>query len=129
MQISGHLSVQSSSTFRSRKEETPIYLFRFKKIEQGQLLYPKICPLYFKTICFKRSPHNHRVLQLLKGTQGCIRQSLLLSNGLQIRVLSFSKEIGLPRPQVDFIVSHISQSSSMSSFKPHSAKLLSQLLK
>ena len=45
MQIYGHSSVQSSSTFRSRKADQPIYILRFKKIEQGQLLYPKIFPL------------------------------------------------------------------------------------
>ena len=53
MQISGHLSVQSSSTFRSRMADTPIELLRLKKIEQGQLLYPKICPHIFKAICLK----------------------------------------------------------------------------
>ena len=30
----------------------PIYILRYKKIEQGQLLYPKICPL----ISFKKIP-------------------------------------------------------------------------
>ena len=47
VQISGHSSVLSSSTFRSQKEDNPIYILRFKKIEQGQLLYPKIFPPIF----------------------------------------------------------------------------------
>ena len=47
VQISGHSSVQSSSTLRSRKAYQPIYILKFKKIEQGQLLYPKIFPLMF----------------------------------------------------------------------------------
>ena len=44
VQISGHSSFESSSTFRSRKADGPIYILRFKKIEQGSLLYPKIFP-------------------------------------------------------------------------------------
>ena len=47
VQISGHSSVQSSSTFGSRKERKLIYILGHKKIEQGQLLYPKIFPLIF----------------------------------------------------------------------------------
>ena len=50
VQISGHSSVQSSSTFGSRKARKPIYILRFKKIEQGQLLYPKIFPLMFSKV-------------------------------------------------------------------------------
>ena len=51
VQISGHSSVQSSSTFGSRKARKPIYILRSKKIEQGQLLYPKICPpIFFKVL-------------------------------------------------------------------------------
>ena len=42
VQISGHSSVQSSSTFGSRKACKPTYILRFKKIEQGKLFYPKI---------------------------------------------------------------------------------------
>src|SRR3954471_19591006 len=45
-QISWYSSVQSSSTFRYRLAHKPLYIFRFKKIEQGQLSYPKICPQY-----------------------------------------------------------------------------------
>src|SRR3954463_2266860 len=47
-QISWYSSVQSSSTFRYRLAYKPLYIFRFKIIEQGQLSYPKICPHYFK---------------------------------------------------------------------------------
>src|SRR3954463_5736973 len=43
-QISWYSSVQSSSTFRYRLAYKPLYIFRFKIIEQGQLSYPKICP-------------------------------------------------------------------------------------
>ena len=50
-QISGHSSVQSSSTFGLRKARQPICILRSKKIEQGQLLYPKICPPIFFKIC------------------------------------------------------------------------------
>ena len=50
VQISGHSSVQLSSTFGSRKARKPINILRFKKIEQGQLLYPKMCPLMFPMI-------------------------------------------------------------------------------
>ena len=47
VQIFGHSSVQSSSTFGLRKARQPICILRSKKIEQGQLLYPKICPPIF----------------------------------------------------------------------------------
>src|SRR3954467_8206776 len=46
-QISWYSSVQSSSTFRYRLAYKPLYIFRFKIIEQGQLSYPKIFPPYF----------------------------------------------------------------------------------
>src|SRR3954463_9363145 len=48
-QISWYSSVQSSSTFRYRLAYKPLYIFRFKIIEQGQLSYPKICPPHFYT--------------------------------------------------------------------------------
>ena len=57
VQISRHSSVQSSSTFRSRKADEPIYIFRFKKIEQGKLLYPKIFPPIFLNTWQVRSPN------------------------------------------------------------------------
>ena len=70
VQISGHSSVQLSSTFRSRKEDKPIYILRFKKIEQGQLLYPKIFPpIFLKYI-------SSEVLKLLKEVQELTRQTL-----------------------------------------------------
>ena len=57
VQISGHSSVQSSSTFGSRKEDKPTYILRFKKIEQGRLLYPKIySPIFLNT--FQVRPSN-----------------------------------------------------------------------
>src|SRR3954468_11874405 len=46
-QISWYSSVQSPSTFRYRLAYKPLYIFRFKIIEQGQLSYPKICPCHF----------------------------------------------------------------------------------
>ena len=55
VQIFRHSSVQSSSTFRSRKADTLIYILKFKKIEQGKLLYPKIYPLIFLNTCQVRS--------------------------------------------------------------------------
>ena len=51
VQISGHSSVHSSSTFGLRNARQPFYILRSKKIEQGQLLYPKICPPIFFKIC------------------------------------------------------------------------------
>src|SRR3954465_2483154 len=46
-QIPGYSSVQSSSTFRFRQAHMPVYIFKYKKIEQGQLSYPKIFPSHF----------------------------------------------------------------------------------
>ena len=60
VQISGHSSVQSSSTFGSRKADKPIYILRFKKIEQGQLLYLKIFPPIFLSTCQVRSSNCSR---------------------------------------------------------------------
>ena len=62
VQISGHYSVQSSPTFGSRKARKPIYILRFKKIEQRQMLYPKICPPIFLNISrkiHKSNPARH----------------------------------------------------------------------
>ena len=73
VQISGHFSVQSSSTFGSRKAHKPIYILGSKKIEQGQLLYPKICPpIFFKVLTSIISIYS----SLLKG---CTVQTILLS--------------------------------------------------
>src|SRR3954464_9370826 len=68
-QIPGHSSVQSSSTFRFRQAHKPIYILRYKKIEQGQLSYPKICPPYFKYF-------DSYDLQMLKDIQEESMQSL-----------------------------------------------------
>ena len=38
MQISGHSSVQSSSTFRSRKTDQPIYILRFNKSSRSSMV-------------------------------------------------------------------------------------------
>ena len=65
VQIFGHSSVQSSSTFGSRKARTPIYILRFKKIEQGKLLYPKICPPIFLKTCQESSPRLFKMAQEL----------------------------------------------------------------
>ena len=63
VQISGHSSVQSSSTFGSRKARNSIYILRFKKIEQGKLLYPKIFPLIFLKTLQEKSPSGSRLLK------------------------------------------------------------------
>ena len=63
VQISGHSSVQSSSTFRARKARKPIYILRFKKIEQGELLYHKIFPPIFLKTFQEKSPSCPRVLK------------------------------------------------------------------
>ena len=65
VQISGHSSVQSSSTFGSRKAQKPIYTLRFKKIEQGQLLYPKIFPPIFLKTLQEESPKLLKIAQVL----------------------------------------------------------------
>ena len=63
---------QSSSTFRSRKADQPIYILRLKKIEQGQLLYPKIFPLILS-----RFPLT-RLLELHTGLGFCTTQDISL---------------------------------------------------
>src|SRR3954468_16422803 len=57
-QIPGYSSVQSSSTFKFRQAPKPIYTLRYKKIEQGQLSYPKICPCYFS---YTKSSQNTKL--------------------------------------------------------------------
>src|SRR3954470_22220582 len=62
-QISWYSSVQSSSTFRFRQPHKPIYILRYKKIEQGQLSYPKICPTYlfiFQSIILSNAQRHTR---------------------------------------------------------------------
>ena len=64
VQIYGHSSVQSSSTFRSRKADQPIYILGLKKIEQGQLLYPKIFPLISQRITLDPQVCSHPISSL-----------------------------------------------------------------
>ena len=72
VQISGYSSVQSSSTSRSLEEDKPIYILKFKKIEQGKLLYSKIFPSHFT----KHMPI--KVPNLRIDDQEVTRQILLL---------------------------------------------------
>ena len=72
-QISGHSSVQSSSTLGLRKARQPICILRSKKIEQGQLLYPKICPPIF----FKNCKVKLQNLPKVCTVQGPPKQSKL----------------------------------------------------
>ena len=117
VQISGHSSVQSSYTFKPRMTHTSISFFKFKKIEQGQLLYPKICPPIFHSRCYPR------VSQTLNLAQKLIKQILFLGNQSAIRVLHFSKEFESSRFQINH---HVSSKSVKSIFKPHIASLPNQ---
>ena len=89
-QISGHFSVQSSSTFGSRKARKPIYILRSKKIEQGQLLYPKICPpIFLKTFQEKFTSPTRRVI----FRYSFAKISLITYSQIQVRLKSqFFKE-------------------------------------
>ncbi|CAI8603697.1 unnamed protein product [Vicia faba] len=69
VQISGHSSVQSSTTFRSRKARKPIYILRFKKIEQGEPVVPQNFPSHISQYI------SSGVLKLLKKVQGLTRQT------------------------------------------------------
>ena len=55
-----------------------ISLFKFKKIEQGQLLYPKICPLMFSKIFSYMGGHKH----LIKGKNKFFEDKQVLSIGM-----------------------------------------------
>ena len=90
VQISGHSSVQSSSTFGSRKARKPIYILRFKKIEEGQLLYPKICPpIFLKTFQEKFTSPTRCVIFSCSFT----KISLITYSQIQVRLKSqFFKE-------------------------------------
>src|SRR4051812_31557264 len=70
-QISWYSSVQSSSTFRYRLAYKPLYIFRFKIIEQGQLSYPKICPYYLSYSKFKlkHKAQRHSLLNKAQRTR------------------------------------------------------------
>ena len=89
-QISGHSSVQSSSTLGLRKARQPIYILRFKKIEQGQLLYPKICPpIFLKTFQEKFTSPTRRVI----FRYSFAKISLITYSQIQVRLKSqFFKE-------------------------------------
>ena len=54
--VSNHLSPSSHE-----RKNSPIYLFRLKKIEQGQLLYPKIFPLIYQDFSHKTSWTQDRI--------------------------------------------------------------------
>ena len=120
VQISGHFSVQSSSTFGSRKARKPIYILRFKKIEQGQLLYPKICPPIFLKICQDWFPNCSR---WLKGYT-----VKLLPKAAEIRVLVLSRNLRFSMVKSSLIGLYTFSSTYMPSFKTHSANLHSQKL-
>ena len=63
VQISGHSSVQSSSTFGSRKAWKPIYILGCKNTEDGKMLYPKIFPPIFLKTLQEKSPSCSRLLK------------------------------------------------------------------
>ena len=122
VQISGHFSVQSSSAFRSRKADKPIYILRPKKIEQGKLLYPKIFPLIFLNTFQVRSSNCSR------KSKGWLDK---LSPKTVYPKLGFhiaSKSLSPSDPSAHQCPNMFSR-SSMSSFKPCRGSLLSQLLK
>ena len=118
VQISGHSSVQSSSTFGLRKASQPIYIRRSKKIEQGQLLYPKICPpIFFKVLTSIISICS----SLLKGyTVNHSPKPVKLGFWFLQRKLRFSRAQSSPT------CSYTLSSTYMSSFKAHKVKLHSQ---
>ena len=120
VQISGHSSFQSSSTFGSRKARKPIYILRFKKIEQGQLLYPKLCPPIFFKICQRSSSNGSRLAQRL--------DSQTPPKPAEIRVLVLSGNLRLSRVQLSLIGLHTFSCTYISSFKTHNASLHSQKL-
>src|SRR3954468_9367289 len=111
-QISWYSSVQSSSTFRYRLAHKPLYIFRFKIIEQGQLSYPKICPYYFSCASSNQSSKLHRHSLLYKSTQTRI--------WLIQRKISESMA---PRHLIWLNISHI---ISMTSIKSHLKVLVTQ---
>ena len=118
VQISKHSSVQSSSTFGSRKARKPIYILRFKKIEQGQLLYPKIFPPIFLKICQEWSSN------CLKWLKGCTVKPP--PKPAEIRVLFLAKKLRFSMAQSSLICLYTLPNIYMSSFKTHSIKLHSQ---
>ena len=63
VQISGHSSVQSSSTFGSRKAWKPIYILSLRRLNRGSCCTPKFSLPYFSKHCKKD----------LQVAQGCSR--------------------------------------------------------
>ena len=118
VQISGHSSVQSSSTFGSWKAHKPIYILRLKKIEQGQLLYPKIFPPIFFKICQGSSSNGSRFLK------GCTVQ--MPPKPFKIRVLFILRKLRFSMAQSSLIGLYTSSSTYMSSVKTHNANLHTQ---
>ena len=123
VQISGHSSVKSSSTFRSRKTDKPIYILRFKKIEQGQLLYPKICPPIFLNTWQVRSPNFSRKFKSWPDKLSS------KATYLKLGFLVSSRCVGNPKVPNAFHGPNIFSRSSMSSFMPFTRSLLNQLLR
>ena len=109
-QISGHFSVQSSFTLGLRKARQPICILRSKKIEQGQLLYPKICPPIFS----KKLPS-----QATKFPKGCSVQRSPIQSKLGFEF--WSRKGSFQRPDQ---VSHAYKYGQVSSYQVsrHSAQ-------
>ena len=122
VQISGHSSVQSTSTFGLWKARKPICILRFKKIEQGQLLYPKICPPIFLKTFQGRTPSCSKLLKdwpdKLSPKAVYPKLGFMLHQDPWFQVNPSSHQFP-----------NMSSRSSMSSFKPCRRSLLNQLLK
>ena len=109
-QISGHSSVQSSFTLGLRKARQPTCILRSKKIEQGQLLYPKICPPIFS----KKLPS-----QVTRFPKGCTVQRSPIQSKLGF--VFWSRKWSFQRPNQ---VSHAYKYGQASSYQVsrHSAQ-------
>ena len=121
VQIFGHSSVQSSFTFRSRKADQQIYILMFKKIKQGQLLFPKIFPL----ILFKTYSQGS---QRLKVDQELIRQILLLSNELPTRVSLFTEMFGLQKLRAISMAPYTPQHNGLAERKKRSVRNMTRCM-
>ena len=94
------------------RQTKPIYIIRFKRIEQGQLLYPKICPLILS-----RFPLT-RFLELHTGLGFCFAQDISLHWWPEIRVWVCTRIFRLSMLNVTFML-HIGLLSLLiPSFKP-----------
>ena len=91
-----------------RNARQPICILRSKKIEQGQLLYPKIFPPIFFKVCQESSSNGSRLLK------DCTVQ--MPPKPVKIRVLGFSMVQSSP------IGLYIFSSIYMSSFKDCTVK-------